>query len=423
MSHPASFRRPCLWIQFLLCLLIALGLSVERTSAGSLGNGAAQRKAAAERAAAAAQKAANPPPPPVATPSNTDSSNNQPDHSTAAASGNFTPIYSFGSTAQDGKTPAVLAAAPDGTLFGATSGGGKYQVGVIFKCNADGTGYTILHQIIGGANDGAFPNSMYVGPDGALYGTFQVQGKSGHGAAYRCAADGSDFKIIHAFASNEGPVPAIRSIDPDGTLYCFSQGGAGISRMKPDGTDFTQVYNAWASTNRNKGVGPYCDGGDGYFYGGSARTLFKVKKDGTGYSTIYTFNGSPLDADSTDRAPILGSDNMLYGMSSNGGQKAGGVIFKIARDGSGYQVLLNPDAQPLSPRALAEGPDGKIYALVQDGVVSMNKDGSAYTVVHPMDGAAFPWTMVIHGGSLYAATTSGGKGGGTIFCCHIPAGS
>jgi uncharacterized repeat protein (TIGR03803 family) len=333
--------------------------------------------------------------------------------SAAAATPGYAQIYAFGSVDKDGTSPLTLTAGPDGTIYGGTTSGGQYQQGVIFKCSADGSGYTILHQIIGGSNDGARPNSMRVGPDGALYGTLQVQGKSGNGAVYRISPDGSDFKILRGFDGSDGQVPTIAAIDPDGTIYAITLGGA-IFRMKPDGSDFTKAYDLRA--NGNKSIGLFADGGDGYFYGGgTGRTFVRVKKDGTDYSVIKTFDGPPLDAANTDRAPILGSDNFLYGLSANGGQRAGGVIFKVGRDGSGYKVLLNPDSDQLNPSALVEGPDGKLYALVHAGIVSFNKDGSEYAVVKAMDGNGFPRTAAVHGGALFGAYTSGGKGGGIIF--------
>jgi len=66
----------------------------------------------------------------------------------------YSQIYAFGKVEKDGTKPAVLTAAPDGTLYGATSAGGKYQKGVLFKLKPDGSDYTIIHPFAGGRSDG-----------------------------------------------------------------------------------------------------------------------------------------------------------------------------------------------------------------------------------------------------------------------------
>ena len=92
-----------------------------------------------------------------------------------------------------------------------------------------------------------------------------------------------------------------------------------------------------------------------------------------------------------------------------------GVIYKLARDGSKYTLIVNPESEQLQPRALAEGPDGKLYALARQGLVRCNKDGSDFTVLQEMNGGFFPWCAVVNGGAFYSTTAQGGKGGGIIF--------
>jgi uncharacterized repeat protein (TIGR03803 family) len=104
---------------------------------------------------------------------------------------------------------------------------------------------------------------------------------------------------------------------------------------------------------------------------------------------------------------------MLYGAASAGGQSSG-VVYKLGRDGSSYKVIVNP-TQALQPSGLAQGPNGQLYALVREGIVRFNPDGSDWTVLRPMDGNYFTHALVAHDGALYGMTVYGGKGGGTIF--------
>ena len=173
------------------------------------------------------------------------------------------------------------------------------------------------------------------------------------------------------------------------------------------------------------GIGRFIDGGDGYYYGASGPTLFKVKKDGTAYSVLRKFDGAPTDAAYAKEAPILASDGKLYGFDTGGGQARGGTIFTVSRDGSGYKLIVDPDPgpDPLTPAALVEGTDGKLYAFVHAGLARFNKDGSGYEVLKgtPNSGE-FPWTATVHGGALYGVADEGpnrgliyryGMGGGT----------
>jgi uncharacterized repeat protein (TIGR03803 family) len=322
----------------------------------------------------------------------------------------YSKVYTFGSIPKDGATPAVLTAAPDGTLYGATSGGGKYQLGVLFKCAADGSGYTILHNWAGTV-DGAYPSSIRVGPDGAVYGSLQVQGKAGHGAIYRCSPDGSDFKVLRAFKANEGGSPVIMTIDPDGALCGICgpiNAPSNIFRMSADGSNLKLIFNATPSTGGDQHpIGRFTDGGDGYYYGAAGNTLFKIKKDGTGYSVLRKFEGAPTDAARADYAPVLASDGKLYGIDNDGGQARGGTIFTLGRDGSGYKLLVDPDAGQLLPTALVEGVDGKLYAFVQAGFVRYNKDGSGYEVLQPNPTGGYRWTALVRGGAFYGIADQG----------------
>lgn len=348
----------------------------------------------------------------------------------APGSPGYSQLYAFGQAEHDGAKPAVLTAAPDGTLFGGTSAGGEFKKGVLFTIKPDGTAYKVIRSFEGGQGDGAYPSSIWVGPDGALYGSLDLEGPNGHGAIFRAAADGSAYTLIHPFTggNQDGGTPVIMAMDPDGTLYGLSNRGGQrtplhLFRMKPDGSAFKTVYNAPETPGYNdQGVGPFTDGRDGFFYGVAGQNVFKVNKDGSGYGVVRKFQGPPRDIQMADRAPILGADNILYGFASSGGTSTGGVIYKLGRDGSGYAVIVNPSDEVLSPRALAEGPDGKLYVLAGKGLVRVNKDGTDFTVLQELDGGFVPWAALVRDGAFFGMTAQGNKGG-FIFRYGIGGGS
>lgn len=331
----------------------------------------------------------------------------------------YAEVYAFGSVPKDGGKPAVLAAAPDGTLFGATSAGGQYRNGVIFRMRPDGSDYRVIYQILGGQNDGAYPSTLLVARDGTLYGTFLVQGPTGSGSIFRCAADGSDFQILHAAQPNlDGPEPKLIGFDSAGNIIGVS-GRTSMSmpthlfRMTPTG-EFTLLLDTPFKQGDYNGLGPISDGHDGYLYGVFAARIFKVKNDGTGYTVLRKFKGAPLDATGADHPPIVGSDGRLYGEANGGGQAGSGIIYSLNRDGSDYKVIVDPESERLDPKALVEGTDGKLYAIVDKGIARLNKDGSDYSIVRAGQGSSFVAQALVKDNVFYTMQPSGGKGSGAI---------
>ena len=88
-------------------------------------------------------------------------------------------------------------------------------------------------------------------------------------------------------------------------------------------------------------------GGGGAYtnqYGFGFGTVFKLNKDGSGYSVLYSFGG--LNGDGSGPGGLIeGSDGALYGTTSGGGAYTNqygdglGTVFKLDKDGSGYSIL------------------------------------------------------------------------------------
>ncbi len=141
----------------------------------------------------------------------------------------FLVLRSLGTVLGDGYTGAgALVQATDGLLYGVTTYGGTYQGGTIFKINTNGGGYSIVRSLGDGAYDAKYPTAgLAQGPDGALYGT-AYSGMYGLGALFRITLDGSDYCVIHNFATADGygssSKPALVSAS-DGALYGTADSG------------------------------------------------------------------------------------------------------------------------------------------------------------------------------------------------------
>jgi uncharacterized repeat protein (TIGR03803 family) len=143
-------------------------------------------------------------------------------------SGTFSKIWSFGA-AGDGYGPTqTLVQAPDGHLYGTTSGGGAFGFGAVFRWTLAGV-ESLLYSFQGGT-DGAYPSSgLTLGGDGYLYGTTSSGGTYSNGTAYRISTSGAK-QILWDFGLN--PVPGSGGaqtqgvvLAPNGALYGTTYGG------------------------------------------------------------------------------------------------------------------------------------------------------------------------------------------------------
>lgn len=153
---------------------------------------------------------------------------------------------SDGSNGDGGLLPmAGLTLDVDGTLYGTTGGGGKFDRGVVFSLtrqrNSDWT-KQILYSFRRGDGDGSAPNSpLVIGKSGELYGTTKFGGaEPGLGTVFRLVrtATGWDEEVLHRFAGGpdggtpDGPL--VRSAY--GTLFGATIGGSIHNGVYTDGT-------------------------------------------------------------------------------------------------------------------------------------------------------------------------------------------
>jgi uncharacterized repeat protein (TIGR03803 family) len=165
--------------------------------------------------------------------------------------------------------------------------------------------------------------------------------------------------------------------------------------------------------------------------------VFKLNKDGNGYSVLHHFTGYMDGEDgSNPQGVVEGSDGALYGTTQSGGPPGdifhptgSGTVFKLNKNGSGYTVLhrfpgmAGDGAEPWA--GLVEGRDGALYGTTLGGgtnnlgtVFKLKKDGSGYAVLHnflniEVDGNR-PMAGLLAGsdGALYGTTDGATPGTG-----------
>jgi len=267
------------------------------------------------------------------------------------------------------------------TFFGMTGG-------TLFKINTDGSGYTSLYNF-----GGAGPNDTLTLSGSTFYGVTQEGGINNYGTLFKIKSDGTGYAILHNFTGGPGDGfnPSSSPTLSGSTLYGMTPAG---------GT-----------------------GGNG--------VIFKINSDGTGYSTIHNFTGSPGDGSGPSGSLTL-SGSTLFGMTMNGGSVGAGVVFKINNDGTGFTILHNftgsDEYHPVGSLTLS---GSTLYGMTYDGgssgdgtVFQIITNGTGFTILHnfggPGDGSGPSGSPALSGSTLYGMTTGGGSTGwGTVFQISI----
>ncbi len=362
----------------------------------------------------------------------------------------FSVLRSFlGDTTDGGRLDAPLNEGPDGALYGATYSAGSYGRGTVFRLNKNGTGYTTLrHLAANGTEGGGNSLPVLVAPDGTLYSANRFFAGDSAGLLFKLSNDGSSFTALRSFGAPEGAMPRWVMEASNGALYgvTYEGGGAGygaVFKVNKDSSGFSVLHGFAAANDGSYPQGQILEASDGMLYGTtlggnpSNGVIFKIAKDGTGYTIVHGFGGTN-DGWGLASGVIEGSDGALYGSTIAGGAAGGyGALFRINKDGSGHTLLrsfANGSSDGNSPVAAPlEGPNGLLYATNYGGgtanlgtLFSIARDGTGFTVLHQFAGnatdgsAPYAKLFLASDGLLYGTTSAGGVGGkGTIYTVNL----
>jgi uncharacterized repeat protein (TIGR03803 family) len=163
-------------------------------------------------------------------------------------------------------------------------------------------------------------------------------------------------------------------------------------------------------------------------FGGSGNegVVFQLQKGGTGFATLYAFDGG-LDGASPYGGLLL-SNNVLYGTASGGGVGQQGTVFKLNDNGGGFSIIygFNSTTEGASPYGALVLSGNLLYGTTYQGgssgegtIFAVATNGGGLTTLHQFtagDGS-FPYNgLVLSGETLYGTASSGGEAqNGTIF--------
>jgi uncharacterized repeat protein (TIGR03803 family) len=295
-------------------------------------------------------------------------------------SGTYTNLHSFVGSPTDGDFPAAgLVQGSDGNFYGTTENGGTstncgsvYGCGTVFRISPSGN-YTNLYSFGSSPTDGFNPRAGLVqGSDGNFYGTTLNGGTNDDGTVFRISPSGS-YTNLYSFGSSptDGINPFAGVVQgSDGYFYGTTQfGGTGdgtVFRISPSGS-YTNLYSfAGYPTDGAEPEAGLVQGSDGNFYGTTFAggtngdgTVFRISPSGN-YTNLYSFVGPPNDGRYPYAGLVQGSDGNFYGTTLEGGQynlpPGDGTVFKLT-------VHLSPPANQISEIQFFNILDSTIVAL------------------------------------------------------------
>ena len=299
--------------------------------------------------------------------------------------------------------PYGILEGTDGILYGSADGPG---LGALFRINEDGTGFSVFYSPPLLAN-WRMSTPLFEGPDRALYGQVENAYSNSYAATYRVNKDGSGFTLLHQFQfinpytnypsgsvemimTTNGVFYGIDTLQALGTLPYMS-----FFKMNLDGTGFTNLYQR-VSINNGSLPGRLFQSTSGRFYAVTGFTgdfgigsLVSFNEDWSDATNFFSFIDPAADAARPYDGVLVGSDGMSYGSAITGGAWTNGAVFRMNRDGSGYQVVPLPYWGQTSPQYSlrykpAQGTDGAAYVVLQGGLPNLY--GSIFKITWPT-----PW--------------------------------
>jgi uncharacterized repeat protein (TIGR03803 family) len=303
-----------------------------------------------------------------------------------------------------GATPySGLTVGTDGSFYGATYVGGTDNLGTIFRSTPGGHG-TILHSFTGA--DGEWPGAPPIqGADGNFYGATPNQGDQGNsGSIYKITSSGT-FTLL-GILPGDSTAPLLEATDGNfyGTTFdggdssCASGCGT-VFRVTPDGQ--VTVVHYFEGSDGAAPDAPLIQGNDGSLYGTTSTgglygnvsgdgVIFQITPQGS-FAVLHNFGDPnyPQDGVAPRAGLVQATDGNFYGVTSEGGEQSGGVIFQIAAGGS-YAILYNFDylngSNPFSTPM--QHTNGNIYGLTASG-------GLGWGVLYGFDVHASPFVRMV----------------------------
>jgi len=213
-----------------------------------------------------------------------------------------------------------------GNLFGYDTEGSSPNgiSNALFQISSSGT-HTLLYTFCQQTNctDGEFPagGPIVNGADGNIYGVAALGGQFGQGVVFRVTPDGQ-YTVLYNFTGG-------------------SDGGEPEDRLTPDRAG--NMYGTAFSGGANGGGG----------------VVFKITTAGV-FTVLHSFCTTGCPYDPAGPVVLDGSGN-LYGTTSGGGSRNGGVVYKITSAGI-FETIFNAASNQIGKNIVFDK-SGNLYGV------------------------------------------------------------
>ncbi len=265
-------------------------------------------------------------------------------------------LYSFSGDSDGGRLTSRVLFGPEGVLYGTTPGGGTNRAGTVFSLKPPATvckaimcpwTTTVLYSFTG-SSDGAGPQGdLLFDAAGNIYGAASGGGIRNNGLVFKLTRSGSTWteSVLYSFtAGSDGCQPSGGPIfDNAGNLYGTTLGDlcrGTIYKLTPAPSGWTET-TLYTFTDQDLGfaTGLIMDA-DG--------NLFGLTGEGDGTGVAYELspgNGNwiysrldilPQGYSGPFDVPTLDAQGNLYGTLCCAGSSEVGMVFKLTPSGSGW---------------------------------------------------------------------------------------
>jgi uncharacterized repeat protein (TIGR03803 family) len=358
-------------------------------------------------------------------------------------------LHNFAGGANDGATPWGSLVQSGPALYGMTSAGGSNNVGTVFRINADGTNFQLLHSFVSATTDGAGPDGTLLLSGSLLYGMATSWNTSGGGTLFRLNTEGSGFQVLRSFSTSDGVWPWGSLIQSGSTLYGLNTyggnagGGNGCGtafKFDTNGSVFEIVHLFNGSTSDGRGPhGAFLQSGP-ILYGttqsggsGNCGTVFQINTNDRSFQLLHSFSTAANDGKYPGMGALVLSGSNLFGMTSFGGGNSKGAVFRVSTNGAGFQLLHSftggTNGQKPFGSVILSG--STLYGMTSDEntgtdgtIFSVSTEGADFRVLHRFkgaDGRDPGGDLLLSGSALYGMTSAGGSNNlGVIFALDLP---
>ncbi len=281
---------------------------------------------------------------------------------------------------------------------------------------------------------GAFPAGGVTLSGTTLYGTASGGGANNKGTIYRVGTDGSGATTIYDFTGGaDGLAPIGNLVLSGSTLYGMTFGDGGttswgtIFSVNTDGTGFTTLHSFDPATD---GASPAAGLTlvSGSLYGTTSNggasgngIIFDIMTDGSNFQVLHSFTDA-----ANPYGKLIAATTTLYGAAFGGGANSTGYIFSIRNDGSSFTDVFDFPAGACGSSGGLVLSGTTLYGTCEVGgtnskgfVFSVDKDGTGFTDLYDFSGGADganPWgTLILDGSSLYGITITSDNSTGALF--------